>query len=215
MKIIYSFYVIGLKTNIEFPDDEELTTNKEERQTTEKCEEAVPTQFTESIDQIDNTAANATGCMEMDVDGGNSIAETTASANEHPEKSETKDTNHGLDEISDTEMTVEQSEICDTEKTVEQSENRGASHGLDEISDNEIVDQQPGMISHGNLTDLEDVSTEESADDNPFHVNDNILDEVIKETIITGNSEIEKNLALFDDGRFLQPSRFISNTLIL
>lgn len=164
--------VIGLKTNIEFPDDEELT-NKEERQTTEKCEQAVPTQFTESIDRIDNTAANVTGCMEMD--------EETVSANE---------TIHGLDEISDTELTVEQSET------------RSAHHSLDAISDSEIVVEQSAMISHGNLTDLEDVSMEESVDDNPFHVDDNILDEVIKEAINTGNSEIEKNLALFDDGRF-------------
>lgn len=171
-------------------------TNKDGKGTIEKCDEAVPTQFTETINQTDNIAANATDCMEMDIDG-DAVAETSANANEQPKENETK--------------------------------TKDDSHELDDISDDEMMNEQPKIVSHGNLTDLEDVSTDECNDihahnlDN-LSVDDKILSEAVKEIFgvdenvehqpnTTDNSDIEKTLALFDDGGFhLTP---ISNSLVL
>lgn len=159
-------------------------TNKDEKKTTEKCEEAVPTQFNESINQTNNTVPYVIESMEMDV-VGDTVAESSTSTNPQPKKKESKVA--GLE--------------------------------LDDISDNEMLHEQPEMVSHGNLTDLEDVSIDESDDNvannlDDISVDDNILAEAVKEVLgendnvehrpnTTGTSEvleeIEKDLALLDN----------------
>lgn len=163
--------------------------NTKEIGTTENCKEAVPTESTESINKTNFTAANVTESMDV---GDNAVAGTSTSAT--------------------------------TQATESETETKDASNGLDEISDEEMLNEQPGMVSHGNLTDLEDVSMDESDDnttnnfdnldilDTILAVDDKKLSEAVKSFLgeddnvqnqpnTTGSSEIEKNLALFDDGR--------------
>lgn len=184
------------ENKIEFPDDTDLT-YKEDKATAEKCEEAVPTQVSQSINQTINTTAGNES-VGMDVDG-DAVAEMSAS------------TIDAIEQPAENEM-----------------ETKGASHGLDEISDSEMMDDQIGMVSHGNLSDLEDVSMEESenspANDTADNlhdisvVDDRLLAEAVKVVLggqgdvaqpnTAGTSEIfkeiEKDLALLDNGWFEQ-----------
>lgn len=180
------------ENKIEFPDDTDLT-NKEDKETAEKCEETVPTQVSQSINQTINTTA-VVGNVEMDVDG-DAVAEMSAST---------------IDAIE--------------QPTENEMETKGPSHELDEISDTEMTVEQPEMVSHGNLSDLEECSMDESddnsANNNPadnlddISVDENLLAEAVKVVLggqanvappnTAGTSEIleeiEKDLALLDNG---------------